>query len=106
MDWIPAIDLIDRGQELLLIAELPGVKKEGIKITLENNVLWLRGERHPQEEGQVYLCREWLYGYFSRRIRLPVDIQEDKITTFINNGVLRMMLPKSLKWQPRDIEIE
>jgi HSP20 family protein len=106
IDWVPAINLVEKEDRLSLEVDLPGVRKDDVKISLEGDILWLRGERRLEDEGkQNYYCCERLSGTFSRRVRLPVKIEEDRIDTSLKDGVLTVMLPKAKEMLPKEIKI-
>lgn len=105
VDWIPLVDLIDRGKHIVVRAELPGVQPHQLKVTLENNTLWLRGERLPDEEDEHYFCSEQLFGKFSRKVRLPVEVENEPVETAFRNGMLTIKLPKAKRTRPREIKI-
>lgn len=106
-DWIPAVDVFDTGDTIVVRAELPGVKKDDVKITLENDLLWLRGERRPEESNKLsYLCSEWLYGRFSRKVRLPYGVRKDGIVTTLRDGVLEVVFQKDVSETRREVQID
>lgn len=105
--WAPAIDIYDAGDEIMLLAELPGMSKDDIDIRIENNVFTLTGARKPDpeiEQGRAYRA-ERAYGTFTRSFTLPtvVDINEVKAT--YENGILRVRLPKAEQARPRQIQV-
>ena len=104
----PAMDIAERESEYVAIAELPGVKKEDVKITFENDLLTVQGERKPyvlQEEARV-LLNEMRVREFSRSIRIPVEIDVNNISAELENGILRIVLPKSQEARVRTIAIK
>jgi HSP20 family protein len=107
-EWTPAIDMFDKGERLVLRAELPGVPQEAIDITLEKGILTIRGERKAEEEaeGDEWLCCERPSGAFYRAIQLPADIDVEQITAEHKDGVLTITLPKLAKKQPQKIAVK
>jgi len=103
----PAIDVAERQNEFVAIAEMPGVKKEDLKITFENDVLTLKGERKPYEIPQDarVLQNEMRVRTFSRSIQLPSDVDAMNISAELKDGVLRIVMPKAERARARQIEI-
>ena len=103
----PAIDLADSGDELVLVAELPGVKKEDLKIGLENGLLTISGERKDPglPENSRWLRNEVVSGEFTRVIELPHFVDADKVSAELSNGILKVSLPKSEAVRPREIRV-
>ncbi|WP_028571320.1 Hsp20/alpha crystallin family protein [Desulfonatronum lacustre] len=105
---MPAVDVSETEQAVLVNAELPGLEAEDVELHVENNYLVLRGvkkeEREEKKKNAVH--RECSYGSFSRSIPLPAEIQSDKVTAKFKNGVLKVTLPKSEKAQTKRISIE
>ena len=104
----PAMDITEHENEYVVVAELPGVKKEEVKITFENNVLTVQAERKPYELPQDarVLLNEMRVREFSRSLRLPVRIDVENIAAELQNGVLRVTLPKSQEARPRLISVK
>ena len=95
----PAVDMYDEGKELVMKADLPGVKKEDLHLDLTENVLTLTGERKTEEtveKGGLYRS-ERSYGRFSRSFELPSEVDTEKITATLKEGVLEIRLPKTEK---------
>lgn len=106
--WHPVVDIVDKGEEILLEAELPGMKKEEIHIEVENNVLTLRGEKKREEkvEKGEFFRTERSYGAFSRSFTLPATVNAEKIVAEFHEGVLKVKLPKVEAAKPKEIEIK
>ncbi len=105
--WAPPVDIIEHGDDLVLVADLPGVSRDDIDISVENRTLTLSGERKPPEEYQdstVYRT-ERAYGKFTRTFALPASVDVSRITAEYHDGVLRVILPKAEEARPRKIEI-
>lgn len=93
----PALDVYEQKDDVIVKAEIPGLTKDEIDITLEGNTLTIKGEKKKEEEVKeedYYRC-ERTYGAFSRSIDLPVAVQMDKVNASFKDGVLEIQLPKS-----------
>ena len=106
-DWIPTVDISETEAEYAIQAELPGVKKEDVKVTLENDVLTIRGERRQQqtETGRKHHRIERSYGRFVRSFTLPDTVEGGNVRAEYAEGILNLHLPKSEKAKPRQIEV-
>jgi Molecular chaperone (small heat shock protein) len=104
----PAIDVSENENESVIVVELPGVKKEDIKISVENGWLTLSGERKSFEAPEItrVLHREIESKPFARSIKLPHRVDTDKISAQLENGLLKISLPKAEEVRPRTIEIK
>lgn len=105
--WSPLVDIKEEKDCFLVIADVPGVKKENIDISLENHVLVLKGERHfeKSEQHQGYSRRERTQGKFYRRFSLPQTADDAKITARYIHGVLEIRIPKREAAAEKKIEI-
>ena len=105
--WMPAIDIQETDEALVLHAELPGLKREDVHITLENHTLTLSGERRFEKnaKGESYHRIERAYGGFLRSFTLPAHVKADKVEASFTDGVLTVKLPKQEEAKPRRIEI-
>ena len=103
----PAVDLADYGEELAVAVELPGVKKEDLKIALEHGLLTISGERKERglPENSRWLRNEVASGEFSRVIELPYAVDADNVSAELYNGILKVSLPKSEAARPREIRV-
>jgi len=103
----PLVDIVEKNNETIVIAELPGVKKEDIKITFENNLLTISGERKPYEipEDARVILNEVRVRKFNRSIEFKNDVDVNNISAEMNNGILSIVLPKSESAQIRKIEV-
>jgi HSP20 family protein len=102
----PVVDIAEYGSESVVVAELPGVRKEDLKIAVKDGVLTISGERkNPVNEDGTWLRRETISGAFSRDIVLPHDVDTDAISAELTNGMLRIVLPKSPEVRPREIPV-
>lgn len=108
--WVPAVEVTEKGTELAVACELPGMTKEGIEIVLQNNVLTIRGEkkeeRNEQKDGNRYLVYERAYGTFARSFTLPSSVAADKALATFEQGVLTIRIPKSPETKDRMIPIK
>ncbi len=105
---LPRLDVIDRDNEVVIKAEVPGVKKEDIQISLSGNRMTIRGEsRHEEKEekGDYYRC-EISRGAFSRTVTLPADVDDAKAKAEMHDGMLEITLPKVEQARKRDIKIQ
>jgi HSP20 family protein len=100
-DWAPSCDVSETEKQYRVQAELPNVKKEDVKVTLEDGVLTLQGERRDekQKEGEKFHRRELSYGSFLRRFTMPDDGDEAKIEATFKDGMLEIVIPKN-KFKP------
>jgi HSP20 family protein len=91
-----------------IVAEVPGVKAEDVKISLENNLLTLRGEKKQQAEEQSERVHRYerSYGVFERTFSLPTTVDPDKIDAQYANGVLMITIPKAERARPREIPVK
>ena len=107
-DWAPSVDISETDGEYQIKAEIPDVKKEDVKVTLEDGVLTIQGERkHEKEEkGKKFHRIERSYGSFVRTFSLPDVIDEEKVKAEFKDGVLNLHLPKSEKAKPKAIEVK
>ena len=108
-EWAPAIDVVSKDGDLVVRAELPGVKKEDVDITLQDNVLTISGERKAEQEEERggYYVRERRYGSFSRSLTLPQGLDESKVHARYENGVLEVRVEGAAAVQePKRIQIE
>lgn len=106
-DWVPVVDIREDKDRFVLHADLPGVKREDIDITMEEGVLSIRGERRleeAREEGE-YKRIERAYGSFYRRFSLPDTADAENISARCKDGVLEVVIPKRESVKPRRIEI-
>ena len=102
-----ALDVAEYPNEIVVVAELPGVKKEDLRITLDDCVLVVSGDRKKPglPEGSSWIRREIPGGPFTRTVHLPYDVQAGDVSAELANGILRVSLPKAEKARAREIEI-
>jgi HSP20 family protein len=109
LGWFPAIDVVDRKDELLLRADLPGLTEKDIDVTVKDGALTLRGQRKEEKEtkeGEEYYCCERWSGSFSRTLTLPPGINSEKVGASFKNGVLEIHIPKTKEAEGKKIEIK
>ena len=107
--WAPALDVLQEDGDIVVRAELPGVKQEDVDITLQNGVLSISGERRAEEqkEGSGYYVRERRYGSFQRSMTLPEGVDESKIRARFQDGVLEVRVEGAAAVrEPKRIQIE
>jgi HSP20 family protein len=106
--WVPSLDFSETKSDLVVKAELPGIDPKGIDISLNEGVLTIKGEKRQEKEEKEegYHLVERSYGSFTRSIRLPREVQNDKINAFYKNGVLKITLPKSEEAKKKEIKIK
>ena len=106
--WRPAVDVHESEAAFHFTAELPGLTKEDIEITLDENNLTLKGERkfEEKEESENYHRIERSYGSFTRSFSLPGQVDTEKVTAEFKNGVLHITVPKTEQALPKKITID
>jgi HSP20 family protein len=107
-DWAPLVDISEDLKEYLIKAELPEVKKEDVKITMEDGMLTITGDRKigKEENGKKYHRVERAYGSFVRTFSLPDDASPGKVSAEFRDGVLNVHLAKDEKARPQQIEVK
>jgi len=105
--WNPLVDVVELEEEILLVAELPGVDKNDIKISVNNGILSLNGEKKVPENAKndCYHCSERFFGPFERVFNLPATVSESNIAADFKDGLLKIRLPKTEAAKPREIQI-
>lgn len=105
--FVPAVDIFEEGDRLTLLADMPGVKPNDLKIDLHENVLTMTGEvDSPEGEAEADVLREYRSGTFYRQFTLSDRIDQSKIEANLTDGVLRLVLPKAEASKPRKIAIK
>jgi HSP20 family protein len=104
--WQPAVDVHESAERILLVADLPGLEQGDVDITIDKNVLSIRGERktHSPDEGGYQHC-ERVQGEFTRAFTLPATIDVEAVSAEMKSGVLTITLPKKAEAKPRQIKI-
>jgi len=107
-EWAPLVDITEDDKEYLIKAELPEVKKEDVKVSVQDNVISISGERksEKEEKGKKYHRVERAYGSFYRSFTLPEDADGGIVAAEFKDGVLKVRLPKSEKAKPKSIEVK
>ena len=106
-EWTPLVDISEDANEYLIKAELPEVRKEDVKITMEDGTLTITGDRQCEKEGngKQYHRVERAYGSFGRSFSLPDDASPAKVTADFKDGVLKVHLAKNEKARPQQVEV-
>ena len=106
--WTPRLDVSETDKAIEIIADLPGMEKKDINVSLEDDLLTIKGERKQEKEksGQHYHSIERRYGSFYRSLRLPTEVQGTKINASFKDGVLKITLPKVKKAKKKVAQIE
>jgi len=106
--WMPAVDMHETKDDLVLRVEVPGVREKDVAVSITGDLLTVRGERRWEDESkdQKFLHVERVYGQFERMIQLPMAVQTDKVKASYRDGVLEIKLPKAEELKPREIKIE
>ncbi|MDX1932810.1 MAG: Hsp20/alpha crystallin family protein [Capsulimonadales bacterium] len=105
--WSPSVDVAENESEIVIHAELPGMKQEDIDIELTGDTLTLRGERkfENEERKQNFVRVERSYGRFQRSFTVATPIRSDQVTATYRDGVLEIRLPKSEEQRPRKVQV-
>ena len=105
--WTPAVDVFEDKDAVKIVAELPGVKAEDVKISLESQTLTMRGEKRQVAEEKTERVHRYerTYGAFERTFALPRTVDADRIEASYADGLLTVTLPKVERARPRQIEI-
>jgi HSP20 family protein len=107
-EWAPSVDVAETDDEVVVTAELPGVKQDEVDITIADDVLTLKGEKSEEKEikKENYHRVERSYGSFQRSISLPTGVQADKAKATYKDGVLHINIPKAEEAKPKQIKID
>ena len=107
-DWAPAVDIKETREAFNIEAELPGMSKEDVKVTVQDGVLSIQGERKHEEESDdnKHHRIERVYGSFLRRFTLPENVDENSIRANFKDGVLSLTLAKAEPAEPKAIEVD
>lgn len=107
-DWAPAIDVEETDAEYLIKADLPAMKKEDVKVSVEDGVLAIEGERRQEKEekGRKFHRVERSFGTFVRRMALPTDVDQQRFVAEFRDGVLNVHLPKAPAAASRKVEVK
>jgi HSP20 family protein len=107
-DWAPAVDIKETDQAFTIEAELPGLAKEDVKVTVHDGVLSIEGERKHEEESKdrKHHRIERYYGSFKRRFTLPDNVDENSVKAAFKDGLLTLTVQKAEPAQPKAIEVD
>ena len=107
-DWTPAVDIKETPEAFNIEAELPGMSKDDVKVTVQNGVLSIQGERKHEEETKDKKQHriERFYGSFLRRFTLPENVDENSVQASFKDGVLSLTLTKAEPTEPKAIEVD
>jgi HSP20 family protein len=107
-EWSPLVDVLEEDGEYLVKAEVPEVKKENLKVSVEDGTLCIKGERkaEKEEKGRKFHRIERSYGTFERDFTLPDDADVTKITSEFKDGLLKVHLPKNQAVKPKAVEVK
>ena len=105
---MPAIDLYQTNEDVIVKAALPGMTSEDVEISVAGDMLTLKGEiqRKDEREDAAYLIREQRYGRFERSLMLPTEVQSDKAQAEFENGILTVTLPKAEQVRPKTLTVK
>ena len=106
-EWAPSVDLAETDEEVVVTAELPGVKQDDVDISITDDILTIKGEKKEEKEVKEknYHRVERSYGSFQRSISLPTNVQPDKAKASYKDGVLHVTIPKAEEAKPKQIKI-
>jgi HSP20 family protein len=106
--WAPACDIFEDKDGIKIVAEIPGVNPEDVKLSLENNTLTIRGEKKQiaEEKTERVHRYERSYGAFERSFALPSTVDSDQVDAVYANGLLTVTLPKVERAKPREIQVK
>lgn len=106
-NWAPAVDIREEDERFVLVADIPGVSRDDVEVTLEDGVLTIRGERRAETEEtrEGFHRKERVHGSFMRQFSLPDTVNTDSISASVTDGVLEIGIPKQAKPEPRKISI-
>lgn len=107
-EWAPSLDVSETGKEVIVKAELPGLDPKEIDISIRGDMLTIRGERKKEEEkkGENYHRIERSYGTFSRSVRLPTEVDSDKVNATYKDGILKVEMAKTKAAAAKKIDIK
>ena len=106
--WAPLVDMYETKDDLVLMAEVPGVREKDVTVAITGDLLSIKGERHFGDELKEpsVLHLERVYGRFERLVQLPMPVQADKVKATYREGVLEIRLPKAEEVKPKQIKID
>ncbi|UCC66936.1 MAG: Hsp20/alpha crystallin family protein [Deltaproteobacteria bacterium] len=106
--WSPAVDILEKGEEIILKMEVPEINQKDIEIKMEGNILTIKGERNLEAgtKRDDYHRLERPYGKFIRSFSLPNTVDQGKVKASYKDGILKLVLPKKEETKPKQIQIE
>ena len=105
--FIPAVDIFESEADVTVVAEMPGVSGKGVDVSLEDNVLTIRGiQKEQQSSSGRVLLNEYESGNYQRRFTVAETIDQEKVKATVRNGMLKIVLPKTEPEKPRKIEVQ
>ena len=106
--WMPAVDVAEYENEYQVKVEIPGVNKDDVKITMQENILTIHGEKKQEKESKDFNYHrvERSHGSFRRSFTLPTSVKHDKIEASYNDGILTIALPKAEEAKPKQMEVK
>ena len=107
-EWAPVVDIIENEHAITIKAELPGIDPKDVAVTIDNNVLTLKGERHFEKEvkKENYHRMERAYGTFARSFALPAFVDMENVKADFRNGLLTIAVPKKEAAKTRAVEVK
>jgi HSP20 family protein len=107
-DWSPRVDISETDNEFMVKAEIPEVNKEDVKVSVDNGVLTIQGERkqEKEEKGKKFHRVERYYGSFARSFTLPDNVDETKVKATFKDGMLTLQIPKTAETKSKAIEVK
>jgi HSP20 family protein len=107
-DWYPVMDIAETDDEVTACLEVPGLKREDLKVSVHDDVLTVTGEKKQEKstDGENLHRVERVYGYFKRSVALPSSVDADKVKAAYKDGVLKISLPKLESKKPKEIEVQ
>ncbi|HXF95179.1 MAG TPA: Hsp20/alpha crystallin family protein [Gemmatimonadales bacterium] len=107
-EWVPPVDIVEEDHAIRIMAEVPGVRPEDVKIAVEGNVLTISGTKRQTAEERTERVHRWerAYGRFERTFTLPATVDANNIKATYEHGVLTVTLPKAEKARPRQIQVQ
>jgi HSP20 family protein len=108
VDWVPSVDIVENDGEYLIKVEIPEVDKKDVKVTVQEGVLTIQGERKKEleEKDKRFHRVERVYGTFMRTFTLPEDVAEENVRAEFKDGMLFVHLPKTAKPKPKAVEVK
>ena len=107
-EWVPSVDVSETDGEITVRAELPGMDSKDLDVNVAGDLLSIKGEKKEEEEkkDKGYYFSESYFGSFQRNIRLPSEVQSDKVQAKFKDGILNITLPKSEETKPKKVQIQ